>query len=629
VRTSAPRLERWLRPLASTPFLAAVIALITWPHLDVYPSFGLDPSWETGLNLAAERGLDFGSGIVFTYGPLGFLEAPSVISGHLAVLAALYTVAVRIGLAATLLWAARRSFHPVVAFLVAAVAAALIQDDEVVAIAFVLALAGLGKTPPERLRPLVALAVGAASALALLGKLSPGLIVLALAVVALVGMENRRARDFALFAGGFVVALLAAWLVTGQPLGDLLDYGRHSVEILSGYSSAMALEQAPTEWDRWVAVAGGIAAVAATFYATSGWPLARRLAAFAVLAIVAFTGYKQGFVRHDQVHIQVFVPLLILPWLAFEWAGRSRFVALGAIAVFGALYFPVTDHGPGEVIEPLDRAEAAVDDLSTLLVPSERADTRSFAHESLRKFYDLDDGALEAIGDEPVHIYPWETSTVWAYGFEWKPLPVFQSYSAYTPELDELNAAELESETGVSRVLRHVQSDNFSIDNRFAPWEAPETMLAMLCNFEAAYTDDEHQVLERVPNRCGEPVPISSQQAVYGQEIEIPEPASRGDVVIARVSGIAPGARERLRAFLYKGLARTVAFDAVRGYRVLPETADGAPLLAAIPPEVDFPRPFGLDPGAETMVLGIEPGFGDAGTLDVEFLSLPVRPRSG
>jgi hypothetical protein len=40
------------------------------------PSAGIDPSWVEGLYMAAERGLDFGTQIVFSFGPLGFLDFP-------------------------------------------------------------------------------------------------------------------------------------------------------------------------------------------------------------------------------------------------------------------------------------------------------------------------------------------------------------------------------------------------------------------------------------------------------------------------------------------------------------------------------------------------------------------------
>ena len=167
-----------------------------------------------------------------------------------------------------------------------------------------------------------------------------------------------------------------------------------------------------------------------------------------------------------------------------------------------------------------------------------------------------------------------------------------------------------------------------SVDNRYGPWEAPETSLAMLCNFEALTTTSRYQVLGRVPDRCGEPRPIGSVQAGYDEPIEVPRP-SRGHVVVATVEGVGPSRAERLRAVVYRGLQRGVTFEGERTYRIVPATAEGAPLIVNSSPGVDFPAPFGLAPDTRTIMFHIEPGFGDSSVLDVEFSSLPVAPAPG
>ena len=59
-----------------TPLLGILLTLVTWSLQFAYPAPGIDASWRGGLYLAAEEGLDYGREIVFTYGPLGFLEEP-------------------------------------------------------------------------------------------------------------------------------------------------------------------------------------------------------------------------------------------------------------------------------------------------------------------------------------------------------------------------------------------------------------------------------------------------------------------------------------------------------------------------------------------------------------------------
>jgi hypothetical protein len=93
--------------------------------------------------------MDFGTDIVFSYGPLGFLRYPLVIYGGAGVLSAVYTLLLQYGLAVTFLWGARRSFPLLVALPVAYFASALNSVDAIVPVAFVWALAALDRGPPD------------------------------------------------------------------------------------------------------------------------------------------------------------------------------------------------------------------------------------------------------------------------------------------------------------------------------------------------------------------------------------------------------------------------------------------------------------------------------------------------
>ena len=65
----------------------------------------------------------------------------------------------------------------------------------------------------------------------------------------------------------------------------------------------------------------------------------------------------------------------------------------------------------------------------------------------LRDWYELDPATLAAIGSETVHVDPVMASAAYAYpDLNWKPLPIFQSYTAYTSALDGLDADLLRSD---------------------------------------------------------------------------------------------------------------------------------------------------------------------------------------
>ena len=72
-----------------TAAFGLAVAILTWDYVQITPAPGIDASWILGLNLATAQGLDYGTQVVFTYGPLGFLDQPMVVDGLLATLGGL------------------------------------------------------------------------------------------------------------------------------------------------------------------------------------------------------------------------------------------------------------------------------------------------------------------------------------------------------------------------------------------------------------------------------------------------------------------------------------------------------------------------------------------------------------
>lgn len=74
--------------------VASALTVLYLPLGSPLPGAGLDPSWGLGLSMAHIQRLRFGSGLVFNYGPLGFLSEPSLIWRPGALLGLLYAVVV-------------------------------------------------------------------------------------------------------------------------------------------------------------------------------------------------------------------------------------------------------------------------------------------------------------------------------------------------------------------------------------------------------------------------------------------------------------------------------------------------------------------------------------------------------
>jgi hypothetical protein len=93
-----------------------------------------------------------------------------------------------------------------------------------------------------------------------------------------------------------------------------------------------------------------------------------------------------------------------------------------------------------------------------------------------------------------VDVYSHDQAALFAHGLEWSPRPVFQSYSAYTRGLAELNRRHLEGADAPGHLLVRVQP----IDSRFPALEDGASWLPMLERY-ALRGDEGFVILERQP----------------------------------------------------------------------------------------------------------------------------------
>jgi hypothetical protein len=624
-----PQAPRWLDRPWVTALFGLVVAVVTWDAAPVVPVPGLDASWILGLNMAAASGLDHGTQFVFTYGPLGFLEEPLVVNGGLAALSAVYLLAMRAALAASLLWAARRSFGWFAAVVLAVVVAAIAPraiGSVPLALATVWCLVALQDQDggPRWTSRLVVYGGGALAALEVLVKLNVGLAILALVIVTTLALPGDRARNALRLVGAFLATYAVLWFASGQGIGNLDDYVRSSFQVVSGYSEAMQRDAPAVAWDWVAALAVGLATLAATAFAAARVPVVRRVAMLIVVGLLVFSLEKFAFVRHEAGSVAAFFEGLLPVWLALRWRGATRLVPWAAVAVIALLYFTAAKGAADFTIRP----GLGIDQLRTLLVPGDRGRARDDARADLRATYGVDPRIIERIGDAPVDVRPWEIGLIWAYELNWRPLPVIQDYQAYTPELDRLNARALESEDGPRFILRHAGYGNdprVGLDGRFTTFDAPLEIRTMLCDFRPALTAGSYQLLVRARDRCGEERPLGTATAAYGEEITVPT-AREGEAVLARIEGAAAQGVERLRAFLYRAAVRRISLGEASA--PLPTRNAESGLLISVPQEADFPAPFGVAPNVDTIAIGSEGGLATSeGPLRVEYYALPIAAR--
>jgi hypothetical protein len=556
--------------VSSTGFLSMVLAAITWPGRvsPLPPQVGLDPSWHAALAMATQQRLPFGTRIVFTYGPLGFLNVPALYFANTAVPSFAFRFALATATFAVLLSAIRRYVPLIVALPVAYVSGftligLLPSDEAAIGIAFALCVERLSRPRDDRANEWRWVALGVLAGVFALEKLSIGLGIGVLCAIAIWCVPGKRLRALVLTGAPAFVLFVVGWFATGNGFGNVIAYARTSFQTASGYS-AMAMNPIEDHHNALV-----LAAVCVAMIAVTAIGYARRLGARAEVhkgnlwrsllvapapagLLVASTFsvwllFKESFVRQD-THRAIFfasVPLLLAglvfgsgstgeadaeerePWLV-RGNGMHLVATLLIFSVFG---FEVLGAVPTSLTDPIGAAGGFGDTVRTLVVPSRRHRVMEVARQQMKVAYNIPPGMLNRLSGQTVSIQPYEQSVAWVYpSIRWDPLPVIQDYGAYTSALDGIDARFVASSKAPRFILR--QPPKYTIDGHLTSWVPPDTQVAIQCNYREVSANDSWQLLERKGNKCGPPKEIGQEHLDLGEKAHVPE-APAGSMLVA------------------------------------------------------------------------------------------------
>lgn len=468
----------------------------------------LDTSWMIGLVFAVRDHLQWGTQIIWTYGPLGYIENPIFITFRQWAIAVIVGVGLQISLIIALavilsIWRA-----PVWTWLV--VAGVLVIPGTVVGAPdltglllgvclLVIALAQTGSRSRS-----CAWAAVAGVVLALIALIKGTSLVCGVAIIALfviVSVARRRAAPAATASLAFVSGFILLWVLAGQNPQNIPAYVHGMLELTGGFSAAMDSGASST-----------YAGLGATLVLSTGigvvtfWKLRVRPGFYLLLLLfpVVVLAFKEGFVRSDMFHEPQFFAVVALAaalLLAMAGAplmarGKVQTLTAAAIAVGLSASFML---GAGTPM-PLLTVSATVNQYQqawTLLTkPAAREALVDSTSATIRAAYDLPPGIYRALSKGTVDTIPVDIALVYGYGLAWDPSPILQSYSAYTPYLDDADAAHFAATTGPDYV---VFADE-EIDDRYPIADEPAAFRTLLQHYYPTGSGTSTLlVLSRVP----------------------------------------------------------------------------------------------------------------------------------
>jgi hypothetical protein len=594
---------------------------------------GLDPSWKTGLLLARVNDLKWGSSLNFTYGPWGWLSVDSVIDRSLMGMSIAFAVGVS-ALLVTVCWKLlRASFSQsaslaIVLLIIVPVFAQVGLADVFLAGVFgsflvIVNRAQEGITESWR----TILPVTFAVALLLQVKFSAGLFAV-LGLVVLSALWWRSLKTFAVFVGSFVAWFLLLWLLSERSFSGMPDWAMRSISIGSGYADAIS---ASIGQPIMLVLFGGFSVVTiALLVHRLRWMQSTRtitVVSSVLIGLMLYAGLKTGFIREGNIRIFEAFSLVIPAWIWMSAPIRApirRFALLLVPVVLGLAILtgerPAAGTFTGLYNWP-EQASTWIDNgnlLASKVVFDRKADT---ARSEAQAIYGLSDEMVGWLRASPAQIDPFETTLIWAYGLPWRPLPVFQTYVLYTPELDQANTKALASRHPNDTILIDTEWVG-NLDFRLSLWTSPRYQLALTCSWVPIKRDGrwEQWAKGTTGDQCGTSEVVSSEPIEANQKVTIPN--SDIDSFLVAVYEHDSSISELLSNgfnLLYKPLD---IFTVQLGDREIrqPRAFSGFPLIVSCPPNSPATDRYkAVCPSPSTIT------FSESGTLT--FQRIPIGSR--
>ena len=377
--------------------------------------------------------------------------------------------------------------------------------------------------------------LGAGTAFFFLVETNMSLLIGALSVIALLLARGQKLARLSAYAFSTVIAFLLFWVIDGRS-------GREHLELRLRVGAGFFRVHRGNvcrERPSWRCPAAFTLVVLVAFIVRFASEIHDFHLTWAPLILVAgflFSAFKETFVVHGPAHKVIVFAACLVALLAVPVSASMRAPFFGALVLASVALVAVS--GFGTTLSALRsgmgtniRVPAAV------LSPARRyAEMQTVREEIHEGFFPpglaLDPTSLALARGRSTYIQDGEAGISWAYpSLIWKPLPVLQEYSAYTPYLDQLNAGFIASDKGPERIWCPPSS---AIGSQVPAFESPAAVVSLICHYAQLGASSSWQVLGRVTNRCGSMRQISVVHSRIGRTIRVPQPTRPDEAMVTR-----------------------------------------------------------------------------------------------
>ncbi|KWV59568.1 hypothetical protein AS026_28375 [Rhizobium altiplani] len=571
----------------STAVLIVLIFYLKFKPLHFNPIGGnLDESWQAALAYAAEKGLRFGTDIAFTGGPLSGIYTRSFQNGAPFQLA-IYSLAVPIYIGVSLTHLLQKNIAPLTArvLIVALIGICpFVQKDIfLLSIPFFAAMSGVSGTG------------GANRAISVSGAVLAGIVSLSkfsvfpLAILCLFAadLSDLKQRRLPLHLAAMGLAFCVAFIGSGQDKSQIIPFILSSLEVSSGYSSAMSIPGRSRELAAYLGAS--LAFIALLFYVTLNdgrWrDVTRKLLISLIFFAFLFIGFKAGFVRHDLHSIIAWnvLTVAVLTCAATMCGRRLSFVAiLLAIASIIPPYILLSNEAGRSLLTDTGALVRDANEEFSLLkiftvAPEQWLADLQNTQTSAKARLGENSGLQKYQGT--IDVVPSNQSLAIAAGSNYHPRPTIQEYTTYNSKLIARNRAFFQGEQAPDYLVFAPGS----IDGRHPASAEGSLWPLFFSRYEPVDEQPQGLVLAKrttpITNLEAETVSV---EASIDREVEVP----KDDAPLMMAVHVQPRLLGKIMDILYRppGTQLTVKYDdgAIISYRLIPEMADAGFLLSPL-----------------------------------------------
>ena len=493
--SSKPSLLDWVFRVLGFLLLLAVAF-----RVPAFPAHDLDTSWRMALGKFFLEGRQFGTEVIFTYGPLGFIMGNTFWGGQWASLIASHAF-LAVTFATIIFWHGMQlSGYNRLFFFTFFIVFGLSYQDAAQQI--VIALIGLELIKRSD-RPWRWSSVAIVGLLVFLSLIKFTNIVLCVVLISLAGglgyWTQRKWITALRIPLIYVGMFMLGWILCGQHLANLPAYFYSSWEISQGYQDAMGFSCPPLQLYLGLTVL--ILIIAHALLNLISQP--DRIRGFALTAGVGafiYLNWKHGFIRADGHQVGFYyaaLTVIVTSVLMLEDGPRFRLPkqAILTVAALTAL-IGLESVLPGLVRGALGNSQGTINQNIHFALNLEDSRWGYKARlENEKAFVDMIKVKSKAkIGSASVDVLGFEQSVAIFNGFNYQPRPVFQGYSAYTPYLSRRNYDYYSSESAPEYVLFKLQT----VDSRLATMDDPHALRILIQRYKYLFTEQGFTIWKRI-----------------------------------------------------------------------------------------------------------------------------------